>query len=88
MFKRRSFLTYFSLASISSIFPVILAIFKQNQVSAEIVKDDISGFQSKDINKAGQKKLTGFTVVGSVSDLDTYKLKKLHSSAIPPIPNN
>ena len=70
MFKRRSFLTYFSLASISSIFPVILAIFKQNQVSAEIVKDDISGFQSKDINKAGQKKLTGFTVVGSVSDLD------------------
>ena len=70
MFKRRSFLTYFSLASISSIFPIILTIFKPNQVSAEIVKDDISGFQSKDINKAGQKKLTGFTVVGSVSDLD------------------
>ncbi len=71
MFKRRSVLTYFSIASIVSIFPAIVAILKPRQADAEIVEVDLSRLQDKDAAKtATEKKLSGFTVIGSVSDLD------------------
>jgi cytochrome b6-f complex iron-sulfur subunit len=70
MFKRRSFLAYFSIASITSIFPAIITIFKPRQAVANIAEDDTSDLQSKDVSKAGQKKSEGFTVIGSVGDLD------------------
>jgi cytochrome b6-f complex iron-sulfur subunit len=71
MFKRRSFLAYFSISSIASIFPAIITIFKPHQAVANIAEDDTSDLQSKDISQAaGQKKTEGFTVIGSVSDLD------------------
>jgi cytochrome b6-f complex iron-sulfur subunit len=70
MFKRRSFLAYFSIASIASIFPAIVAIFKPRQAVANIAEDDTSDLQSKDISASGQKKPSGFAVIGSVSDLD------------------
>jgi cytochrome b6-f complex iron-sulfur subunit len=70
MFKRRSFLTYFSVASILSVFPAIITIFKPRQVTANIAEDETLDLD-KDISKtAAQKKLAGFTVIGSVSDLD------------------
>ncbi|WP_157259925.1 ubiquinol-cytochrome c reductase iron-sulfur subunit [Chamaesiphon minutus] len=70
MFKRRSFLAYFSIASIASIFPAIITIFKPRQAVANIAEDDTSDLQSKGISSSGQKKPEGFTVIGSVSDLD------------------
>lgn len=71
MFKRRSFLTYFSIASIASIIPAIITIFKPRQAVAEIIEDDILNLKDKNISQTdSQKKLEGFTVIGSVSDLD------------------
>lgn len=70
MFKRRSFLTYFSLASIISIFPAIGTIFKSRRAEAKILEEDSINLD-KDISKtANQKKSDGFIAVGSVSDLD------------------
>jgi cytochrome b6-f complex iron-sulfur subunit len=71
MFKRRSFLAYFSIASIASIFPAILTIFNLPKVTAKITDDGILDIDTKDRPKATvQKKPEGFTVIGSVSDLD------------------
>jgi cytochrome b6-f complex iron-sulfur subunit len=71
MFKRRSFLGYFSIASIASIFPAILTIFNSRKATAKITNDDVLGVDDKDNPKAtAQKKPEGFTVIGSVSDLD------------------
>jgi cytochrome b6-f complex iron-sulfur subunit len=70
MFKRRSFLTYFSIASIAGIFSAIITIFKPRRAVANIAEDDTSDLQSKDVSKAGQKKPEGFAVIGSVGDLD------------------
>ncbi len=62
MFKRRSFFTYFSIASILSIFPAIAAIFNPSKVNSKVAKD---------ITKATlPKKPEGFKVIGLVSDLD------------------
>ncbi len=72
MFKRRSFLAYFSIASIASIFPAILTAFNLPKATAKIADDDdVLGVDNKDNPKATeQKKPEGFTVIGSVSDLD------------------
>lgn len=71
MFKRRSFLAYFSIASLASIFPAILTIFNLPKVTAKITDDDVLGIDDKDNPKAtAPKKPEGFTVIGSVSDLD------------------
>ena len=71
MFKRRSFLGYFSIASIASIFPAILTIFNSRKATAKITNDDVLGIDDKDNPKAAARKKTeGFTVIGSVSDLD------------------
>ena len=71
MFKRRSFLAYFSIASIASIFPAILTVFNLPKATAKIADDDALGIDDKDNTKATvQKNPEGFTVIGSVSDLD------------------
>jgi cytochrome b6-f complex iron-sulfur subunit len=71
MFKRRSFLGYFSIASLASIFPAILTIFNSRKATAKITNDNVLGVDDKDNPKAAVlKKPEGFTVIGSVSDLD------------------
>ncbi len=71
MFKRRSFLAYFSIASIASIFTAILKIFNLPKATAKITDDDVLGIDDKNSTKAiAQKKPEGFTVIGPVSDLD------------------
>jgi cytochrome b6-f complex iron-sulfur subunit len=72
MFKhRRSFLAYFSIASIASISPAILTIFNRQKASAQITDDDVLGIEDKNNPKAAARKQPdGFTVIGSVSDLD------------------
>ncbi len=70
MFKRRSLLTYFSIASIASILPAIITILKPRQASADIVKDDDASDLKKASKTAAKKKPESFTAIGLVSDLD------------------
>jgi cytochrome b6-f complex iron-sulfur subunit len=88
MFKRRSFLTYFSGASIVSIFPAIVAIFKPRRLDAEIVEDNVSGTQDKDVSKKVSPNTAGFTVIGSVSDLQKNGYLKTKEVALVPSPTN
>ena len=89
MFKRRSFLTYFSIASIASIIPAIITIFKPRQAVAEIIEDDILNLKDKNISQTdSQKKLEGFTVIGSVSDLDKNGYLQTKQVAIVRNPTN
>jgi cytochrome b6-f complex iron-sulfur subunit len=68
MLKRRSFLAYFSIGWLTSCFPMILASCAPRQATAQ---DDVSSNSDKDRAKPiAQKKPEGFTVVGSVGDLD------------------
>jgi cytochrome b6-f complex iron-sulfur subunit len=68
MLKRRSFLAYFSIGWLTSCFPMILAICDPRKAIAQA---DIPSTGDKDRAKpVAQKKSEGFTVVGSVSDLD------------------
>ena len=71
MSKRRSFLTYFSLASIVSIFPATIAIFKPRQTNAKIIADNTLELKDRNMSQTiAQKKPEDFKVIGSVSDLD------------------
>jgi cytochrome b6-f complex iron-sulfur subunit len=71
MFKRRSFLGYFSIASLASTFPAILTIFNSRKATAKITNDNVLGVDDKDNPKAAVlKNSEGFTVIGSVSDID------------------
>ena len=89
MFKRRSFLGYFSIASIASIFPAILTIFNLPKATAKITNDDVLGIDDKDNPKAAaQKKSEGFTVIGSVGDLDKNGYLQTKEVAIVRNPTN
>jgi cytochrome b6-f complex iron-sulfur subunit len=72
MLKRRSFLAYFSIGWFTSCFPVILAAFDPSKATAEIIIDSdplVTG--NKDSIKPNTSKTTdGFTVVGSVAELE------------------
>jgi cytochrome b6-f complex iron-sulfur subunit len=72
MLKRRSFLTYFSIGWLTSCFPVILAAYDPDQSIAQtIADDDTPSLKNKDSTKPDANKMSeGFTLVGSVADLD------------------
>lgn len=80
MIKRRSFLTYFSIGWLASCFPMVLAICTPTKSSASgiigIDKRVINNAQplaigEKDATKPASQRISkGFTVIGSVSDLD------------------
>jgi cytochrome b6-f complex iron-sulfur subunit len=73
MIKRRSFLTYFSMGWLSSCFPVVLAACAPSSSNTQATTattdtpaaDDKGGKQP-----AAKKTADGFTVVGTVADLD------------------
>ena len=80
MIKRRSFLTYFSIGWLASCFPVVLAACAPNKSSNPNTTTDPSIAGTKDtanptINdrntvKTDTKTAEGFTIIGSVADLD------------------
>jgi cytochrome b6-f complex iron-sulfur subunit len=82
MLKRRSFLAYFSIGWLTSCFPMILAACDPRQAIAQ--------------NKPGTKTpiktnggtATGFTLVGSVADLDQNGYLQTKTVAIVRSPNN
>ncbi|AFY92746.1 ubiquinol-cytochrome c reductase iron-sulfur subunit [Chamaesiphon minutus] len=89
MFKRRSFLGYLSIASIASIFPAILTILNSQKATAKITNHDVLGIDDKDNPKAAaRKKPEGFTVIGSVGDLDKNGYLQTKEVAIVRNPTN
>jgi cytochrome b6-f complex iron-sulfur subunit len=64
MMKRRSFFTYFSIGWLTSCFPVVLAICTPNKSTAQTIAD-------RDPTKPDATKIdAGFTVIGTVADLE------------------
>jgi cytochrome b6-f complex iron-sulfur subunit len=73
MIKRRSFLTYFSVGWLSSCFPVVLAACAPSgsKTQETTAKTEPSAADDKGGAKPlSQKSADGFTVVGTVADLD------------------
>jgi cytochrome b6-f complex iron-sulfur subunit len=73
MIKRRSFLTYFSVGWLSSCFPVVLAACAPSSSNTQqtTAKTDTPAADDKGGSKPlAQKTADGFTVVGTVADLD------------------
>jgi cytochrome b6-f complex iron-sulfur subunit len=73
MIKRRSFLTYFSVGWLSSCFPVVLAACapsNSNTQEATATTDTPAAEDKGKSKPSAQKTADGFTVVGTVADLD------------------
>jgi cytochrome b6-f complex iron-sulfur subunit len=71
MLKRRAFLTYFSIGWLTSCFPMILAICDPRKIVAQATTNHADLLiASKDIAMSiANKKIDGFTVIGSTSEL-------------------
>ena len=72
MIKRRSFLGYFSIGWLSACFPVVLAACAPNQATTETAKNttEPASEDKKTAKPATKNTADGFTVVGSVAELD------------------
>jgi cytochrome b6-f complex iron-sulfur subunit len=67
MMERRSFLTYFSLGWLTTCFPVVLAACAPKSDPQSIASSDPASVSAKPV---AQKTTEGFTVVGSVAQLE------------------
>jgi cytochrome b6-f complex iron-sulfur subunit len=91
MLKRRSFLAYFSLAWLTSCFPIILAICapRRTMAQARNQADENLDINSKVNAKAVVKKTSdGFTVIGSVSELKKSGYIQTKQAAVSIDPQN
>jgi cytochrome b6-f complex iron-sulfur subunit len=71
MIKRRSFLTYFSLGWLTTCFPVVLAACAPKSVTQATTNVDAPAIDDKGAAKPTTKKTAdGFTVIGSVAQLE------------------
>jgi cytochrome b6-f complex iron-sulfur subunit len=71
MIKRRSFLTYFSLGWLTTCFPVVLAACAPKSDTQSIASSDPANAEAKNTVKPVAKKTAeGFTVIGSVAQLE------------------
>ncbi|WP_310414957.1 Rieske (2Fe-2S) protein [Chamaesiphon sp. OTE_8_metabat_110] len=90
MIKRRSFIGYFSVGWLTTCFPIVLAAYDPDKSSAQTTADAdplVSG--NKDSAKPVAKKTTdGFTVVGSVSELEKTGYLQTTSVAVTRNPTN
>ena len=86
MIKRRSFLTYFGLSWLTACFPVVLAACAP-KASTQIVSSVDSA--DKDTIKPGLKKTAdGFTIVGSVAELEKAGYLQTKDVAVSKDPTN
>ena len=72
MLKRRSFLGYFSIGWLTTCFPIVLAAYNPDRSNAQTKSNPDSAVRgNKDSAKPAPKKTTdGFTVVGTISELE------------------
>lgn len=81
MMKRRSFLGYFSIGWLTSCFPIILSICTPTKSIAQTINN-------KDRVKPATKIDSGFTVVGTVADLEKNGYLQTKSVAVLRNPSN
>lgn len=89
MLKRRSFLTYFSLGWLTTCFPVVLAACAPKDSNQSNANADVPTNDDKGIAKPVTKKTAdGFTVVGSVAQLEKAGYIQTQEVAISKDPTN
>jgi cytochrome b6-f complex iron-sulfur subunit len=89
MLKRRSFLTYFSIGWLTSCFPVVLAACAPNKANiATTATADASTTEDKGTVKPAVKSADGFTVVGSVAELEKAGYLQTKAVAVSKDPAN
>jgi cytochrome b6-f complex iron-sulfur subunit len=90
MLKRRSFLAYFSIGWLTSCFPVVLAACAPNKAStATTATADAPTTEDKGTAKPTSKKTAdGFTVVGSVAELEKAGYLQTKAVAVSKDPAN
>jgi cytochrome b6-f complex iron-sulfur subunit len=90
MFKRRSFLAYFSIGWLASCFQAIVAAYNPNKSIAQIKPSvDPPATNNPDGAKPANSKIPeAFTVVGSVADLDKNGYLQTKTVAVLRDPNN
>lgn len=91
MIKRRSFLTYFSLGWLASCFPVVLAACAPSASKTQETKATATTPAADDKGGAKpslKKTADGFTVVGSVADLDKKGQLQIQGIAVTRDPAN
>jgi cytochrome b6-f complex iron-sulfur subunit len=90
MIKRRSFLTYFSIGWLSSCFPVALAACAPNKSATQTTAtSEAPGAGDKGTAKPSAKKTAdGFTVVGSVAELEKAGYLQTKTVAVAKDPAN
>ena len=91
MIKRRSFLTYFSVGWLASCFPVVLAACAPSSSSTQDTMAKTNPLAADD--KGGAKpvpKMTadGFTIIGTVADLDKTGQLQIEGIAVARDPSN
>jgi cytochrome b6-f complex iron-sulfur subunit len=89
MIKRRSFLTYFSLGWLTTCFPVVLAACAPKSATQATANTDapVTGDQST-IKPALKKTADGFTIVGSVAELEKNGFLQAKEFAVSKDPTN
>jgi cytochrome b6-f complex iron-sulfur subunit len=89
MLKRRSFLTYFSLGWLTTCFPVVLAACAPKTSNQSTANADILTTDDKGTAKPASKKTAdGFTVVGSVTELEKTGYLQTKEVAVSKDPTN
>lgn len=89
MLKRRSFLTYFSLGWLTTCFPVVLAACAPKDSDRSNANADVPTTDDKGIAKPVTKKTAdGFTIVGSVAQLEKAGYIQTQEVAISKDPTN
>lgn len=90
MIKRRSFLTYFSIGWLSSCFPVVLAACAPNRSDTQTTAttETPATDDKAKAKPAAKKAADGFTVVGSVADLEKAGYLQTKAVAVTKDPAN
>jgi cytochrome b6-f complex iron-sulfur subunit len=89
MLKRRSFLTYFSLGWLTTCFPVVLAACAPKASTQSTTNADVPTTDDKGTAKPVSKKTAdGFTVVGSVAELEKAGYIQTKEVAVSKDPTN
>jgi cytochrome b6-f complex iron-sulfur subunit len=89
MLKRRSFLTYFSLGWLTACFPVVLAACAPKSTTQSTANADAPAAEGKSpIKPALKKTADGFSIVGSVAELEKTGYLQSKEFAVSKDPTN
>jgi cytochrome b6-f complex iron-sulfur subunit len=87
MIKRRSFLTYFSLGWLTTCFPVVLAACAP-KFTTQSMADASATDDQNTVKPALKKTADGFTIIGSVAELEKVGYLQTKAAAVSKDPTN